>query len=69
MTITTIEGIFAVVGLLLFLIFYFFMKRLTKHREIWDDIPDIKFQEELNKTRKKMKVPLKKINYKTGKIK
>ena len=49
-------------------ILFVIIKRLTKHREVWDDIPDVKFQEELNKTRKKMKVPLKKIDYKTGRI-
>jgi len=40
-----------------------------KHREVWDDIPDVKMQEELNKTRKEMGLEQKEIDYKTGMIK
>ena len=42
---------------------------LRPHREVWDDVPDIKMQEGLNKTRKKMGLKQKEIDYKTGMIK
>ena len=51
------------------IIFYFFFRKLTRHREPWDDIEDIKFQEDLNEERKQFGLKPKQINYKTGKIK
>jgi len=39
------------------------------HREVWDDIKDIKTQKQLNKMRKRYGLKQKKINYKTGAIK
>jgi len=58
-------GIIGIVLILITIIRILF----RKHREVWDDIPDIKMQEELNKQRKKMGLKQKEINYKTGMIK
>lgn len=40
-----------------------------KHREVWDDIPNARFQESMNKVRKKHGISPKDIDYKTGMVK
>jgi hypothetical protein len=57
-----------IIGIILLLI-SIFVGMFRKHREVWDDIPNIKMQEELNKTRKKMGLNSKEIDYTTGMIK
>ena len=68
MTLIDIFVILGAIGSILILI-AIIAGALRPHREVWDDVPDAKMQEGLNKTRKKMGLKPKEIDYKTGMIK
>lgn len=62
-------GTIIIIAIIIFVVcLYLLCRKISRHREPWDDIKNVEMQEDLNESRIEYGLKPKKINYEKGNI-